>query len=677
MSGSKGTSGCSDTGKSGKNKGKSGKNGSKNRGKSGKNGGKNRGKNGKRRLKSSSGKGGFDISDYVNATDGTECTGGTCMGGVCVPAVAAVAAFNNPPLANNDIYSYLGQQLYSDEISNLNEQGADFSDRGVMLNDFDPDGDLLTTIAVNQDASNVGKTITLPSGTNLRVEADGSILYDPGNKFESLDTDDVATETFEYSISDGHGNTEIATVTILVTGVNDPPEAVDDTEETTTEDAILSSNVLWNDSDPEGDTLVVDTMNGSSDNVGQEITLPSGALVTLTSDGTYTFDPNGQFESLNDSETASETFQYSITDGFGGTAGATVSIIITGVNDPPVAQDVDLGPSPARSTISYNLLDNVIDPEENGLSVTEVEGQSIANDGLTTITISSGVLVTIDGSSGDTSIDPNGQFDSLAGGQTGTVTFDFVVADGDGATDSGIVTLTLQGSNDPPVAVDDSKAIRAGSVTSGILLENDEDPEGDSLTVMNEGNVLLDPTIGHAVVTLSSGAMVAVSTNGEYTYDPSGQYDSLGTGEEDIDTFAYTISDDNGGFDEGTITILVIGVNDPPTAEDKTITTLADLEVSGSAIYPNDNDPEDDDLTLMGVNDHTVYPAFGSVFLSLPSGAMLTVSTNGEYTYDPHGQFDSLRTDEEGTDAFTFTIADGNDGTDEGTVTIVMIGSDC
>ena len=103
QSGSKGTSGCYDTGKSGKNKGKSGKNG-----------GKNRGKNGKRRLKGSSGKGGYDISDYVNATDGTECTGGTCMGGVCVPAVAAVATLNNPPLANNDIYSYLGQQLYSD-----------------------------------------------------------------------------------------------------------------------------------------------------------------------------------------------------------------------------------------------------------------------------------------------------------------------------------------------------------------------------------------------------------------------------------------------------------------------------------------------------------------------------------------------------------------------------------
>ena len=211
QSGSSGISGCP-AGKSGKNNGKNGKN----NGKSGKNkgkNGKNNGKNGKRRLKASSGKGGYDIPDYVNATDGTECTGGTCMGGVCVPAVAAVATLNNPPVATNDVYTYLGQTLYSDEISNLN-QGADFSDHGVMLNDFDPDGDILTTIAVNHDASNVGKTITLPSGTNLRVEADGSIFYDPGSIFESLDTGEMATETFEYSISDGHGGPSRTSKTI-------------------------------------------------------------------------------------------------------------------------------------------------------------------------------------------------------------------------------------------------------------------------------------------------------------------------------------------------------------------------------------------------------------------------------------------------------------------------------
>ena len=232
----------------------------------------------------------------------------------------------------------------------------------------------------------------------------------------------------------------------MVIGVNDPPEAVDDTGSFTDEDSVLSGSVLENDNDPDGDNLTVNSVEGSTGNVGQEITLPSGALVTLTSDGTYSFDPNGQFESLNDSETASKTFQYSITDGEGHTTEeATVTVTITGTNDPPVAQDVDLGPSPARSTISYNLLDNVIDPEENGLSVIEVEGQSTGVSGPNSITLSSGVLVTIDGSSGDTTIDPNGQFNSLNADETAQLYFDYVVADGDGDTGSGIVTLTLVG----------------------------------------------------------------------------------------------------------------------------------------------------------------------------------------------------------------------------------------
>jgi len=427
-------SGCSDAGKSGKNGGKSGKNGGKNR---------------RRRLKSSC----YDESDYVPVEDGTVCTGGTCIMGVCTPAVAEM---NLAPFAFNDIYTYMADQLFNDNIGNSNNrlgadffsmQDVDFSDHGVMLNDYDPDGDPLTTIAVNQDAKNVGKAIQLSSGAYLRVEANGKILYYPGNIFESMDAGEFATESFEYTIADSHGQTGSATVTIVIEGTNDPPMAVDDTEETT-EDTCLSSNVLLNDSDPEGHPLVVKTMNGSRDNIGREIVLPSGALVTLSSDGTYTFCPNGQFESLNGLENATETFNYTINDGFGGSASATVSIIIAGVNDPPMVPDVDLGLNPARSTISYNLLDNVIDPEDpeqTCLSVTEVGSQSTGKRGLISITLSSGLLVTIDGSTGDIIIDPDGQFNSLNADDTVPLSFDYVVADCVGATGSGIVTLILFG----------------------------------------------------------------------------------------------------------------------------------------------------------------------------------------------------------------------------------------
>ena len=400
-------------------------------------------------------------------------------------------------MPTDDLYSFVGGQnsdvVYTDE---------------VLLNDIDPDGDALNVVAVNQDSNSVGMAIILPSGASLTVEADGSFLYDPENYFNYLHTGETATETFEYTVSDGQRNTDVATVTIVIEGNNDPPMAADDTE-TTTEDMTVSSSVLLNDSDPEGDTirLVVDTMNGSSSNVGQEITLPSGAKVFLTSDGLYTFDPNGQYESLNDSETALVTFEYTITDGFGGTAGATATIVISGVNDPPVAENDDLGPAPAGLPVTYNLLTNDVNPEQQDeLVVTEVEGQSIGSSGSTTISLSSGALLTIDGSTGEMTVDPNGQFDSLNGSQTATITFEYVVADGNGATDSAIVTLTLLGRDtDEPSSMPSAPPSTTPCVASyyeNQLLNNGEpDPDfGNLLSCGRDedcgGVVFTDPITG-------------------------------------------------------------------------------------------------------------------------------------------------------------------------------------
>lgn len=61
---------------------------------------------------------------------------------------------------------------------------------------------------------------------------------------------------------------------------------------------------------------------------------------------------------------------------------------------------------------------------------------------------------------------------------------------------------------------------------------------------------------------------MTVDSSGHFTYDPSGQFDLLNTGEEGVDTFKYTISDGKDGTDEGTVTISVFGVNDPPEAVD-------------------------------------------------------------------------------------------------------------
>ncbi|MFC4349321.1 Ig-like domain-containing protein [Kordiimonas lipolytica] len=209
----------------------------------------------------------------------------------------------------------------------------------VFANDVDKDAgdadgngipDGLTVTDVNGDAGTVGTPIELAPGVTVTVNADGSYSVD------ATDADWMAEgETFTadvtYGVSDGNGGSDSATLTVTVTGVNDTPDALDDAG-ATDEATVTSGNVLANDSDPDlSDVLTVSAVNGDSAAVGQQVLLDSGALLTLNADGTYSYDPNGAFDSLNDGETASDSFTYQVSDGHGGFDTATVTLTIEGI----------------------------------------------------------------------------------------------------------------------------------------------------------------------------------------------------------------------------------------------------------------------------------------------------------------------------------------------------------
>ncbi len=106
----------------------------------------------------------------------------------------------------------------------------------------------------------------------------------------------IASETFTYQVTDTGGATASGNLTISVTGANDPPIAVDDNL-ITDEDTPSSGDVMANDIEVDtGDPLTVIELNGDPAVIGTPVTLPSGAIVTLNADGTYTYDPNGAFE---------------------------------------------------------------------------------------------------------------------------------------------------------------------------------------------------------------------------------------------------------------------------------------------------------------------------------------------------------------------------------------------
>lgn len=139
------------------------------------------------------------------------------------------------------------------------------------------------------------------------------------------------------SIQDNGGGTNNSPVnvssTVTVSAVEDAPVAADDAV-STVESAPVSGDLFADngsgvDEDVDGPPPTIGAVNGSATNVGTQITLASGALLTVNADGTYTYDPNGQFDDLPGAgsgsvNTATDTFTYTLTNG--NTATVTVTI---------------------------------------------------------------------------------------------------------------------------------------------------------------------------------------------------------------------------------------------------------------------------------------------------------------------------------------------------------------
>ena len=76
----------------------------------------------------------------------------------------------------------------------------------------------------------------------------------------------------------------------------------------TDQDSVLNLDLVDNDTDPDGDTLSVVDINGVTVAANSVVTLPSGAKVTLKADGTVDYDPNGQFDSLDETQSTTDSF---------------------------------------------------------------------------------------------------------------------------------------------------------------------------------------------------------------------------------------------------------------------------------------------------------------------------------------------------------------------------------
>lgn len=225
---------------------------------------------------------------------------------------------NTPPVANPDTYAMPNGPLP------LN----------LLVNDSDPDGDTLQITSINGVAVTPGmaQSIPVPEGT-VQVAVDGTLTFVPTANANG-------PVNFPYEISDGRGGTANSTVTITARP-NLPPVANPDVYPMPSSPITLG--LLTNDSDPDGDTLQVTSINGVpvTPGVAQSIPVPSGT-VNIAVDGEITFTP-----ALNANGPA--TFPYEISDGRGGTSSSTVTLTAKPV--PPVT-----APTPVPSLDNWALV---------------------------------------------------------------------------------------------------------------------------------------------------------------------------------------------------------------------------------------------------------------------------------------------------------------------------------
>ncbi len=364
----------------------------------------------------------------------------------------------------------------------------------VLINDTDPNGDIPTIV-----------DFTPPTVGEIVINPDGTITYTPDDGF-------TGTDTFTYTISDPAGNTDTGTVSVTVGDIDDdsaPPIAEDDNGNTPI-GVPINFNVLVNDSDPNGDPLIItDFTDGLNGTVSQN----DSGTPTDPTDDFLTYTPNLEFSGI-------DIFTYTIDDGNGGTDTATVTVEVANQG---AAVD-DTASTTPNTPVVINILDNDSGTPQLGEITQPENGSVVIDDNGTPTDPTDDVII----------YTPNPEF-------TGIDTFTYIIIDDEGNPDTGTVIVNV----DPqqPIVGDDIGGTGLGEPITINVLVNDSDPNGDPLTIVD--------------VTTPTSGIVIVNGDGTITYIPDEGF--FGT-----DTFIYTVIDDDGNTNSGSVSVTV-GADDPTT----------------------------------------------------------------------------------------------------------------
>jgi VCBS repeat-containing protein len=557
------------------------------------------------------------------------------------------------------IYTVFDGELYATNEVALTITSVNDAPAATNLIVTTPEDTATNLVLTASDVDSTNLTFAILSGpTNGGLSGfntnSGVVTYTPMGDFNG-------TDSFTFTVYDGSLYATGA-VSITVSPVNDLPVAIDDNV-VVNEDTAISVPVLVNDSDPDGDPLIL-----------VDVTSTNG--ITTINGTNVVYVPATNFFGTN-------VITYCVTDG-ATTNCAAITVAVLPVNDAPVADnqgvtipedvstnlvltasDVDgtnltfsivsnpangsLGTlNPNTGAVTYTANTNYVGADSItftvfdgalyatgtvSITVTPFNDAPLANSQSVTNLEDTLLPITLVGSDVDGPVTNfvvfsqplQGLLSGTGANLTYTPTnnyfgpdsFTFTVNDGSLTSAVATVNITVLPVNDAPVAGDDAYSTPKNiplSISAAGILANDTDVESNALTAM------LTTDVVHGTLSLS--------TNGGFTYTPSNNY--VGP-----DSFTYRASDGLSNSAVATVNLNITVTNFPPVAVNDAVTMTED-STNTIPVLVNDTDPDGDVLTLASV-----------------------VTTNGIATlaganvvYTPSANFF-------GTNALTYCITDG------------------
>ena len=492
-----------------------------------------------------------------------------------------VTSVNDAPQGTADNY-------FTDEDVTLTANATN-NNVGVLSNDTDVENDTLTATLVSTT-----------SYGSLTFNLDGTFQYTPNANY-------FGSDGFTYKASDEVLETDTINVTITVNSVNDAPLSSDvstTTDEDTEKDIILSAT------DVDGDVLTYSIVSN-----------PSNGLVTI-SGSTATYTPSANYN-------GSDSFTYKVNDGSDDSNTSDVDIIITAVDDAPIAlPDFYI----TEENIPLIVFTNV------GITSNDIE---VENQALT-------INLIDDVSHGSLILDSDGSFSyTPSENYFGEDTFTYTISDGLLTSDTATVTIEILEINYPPVTNDISQSTAEDTPVEITLLATDQNGDNVSFNINNNP---------------SNGSLFL--NEDKVTYSPNGDFYG-------VDTFTYSADDGRGGISNiSTVTITVDSVYDVPlvTLEvDKTSINEEGGEAIISAVLAG-VDAGDAEVTINLSTSGTASAmdySLSSNSITIPKSdttASLTLSSTSDTEYE---------SDEDVVVSIESTQNANEDSTQEVTVTII------